>query len=125
MLRRWLQIGAGIVFAAVIVGYASYQFQDWWSGPTITIAEPQQGAVLSEPLVEISGSARRIAYLSLNDRQIYTNPQGQFNEQLVLSPGYNIITVSAEDKFNRTTEKHLEVILSATSTDQYIFNGQK
>lgn len=124
MLRKWLQIGAGVIIASVIVGYAIFQFQDLLSGPTITITSPQNGQTLESPLVEISGTARRVAFISLNGRQIFTNPQGEFREQLVLSTGYNIITVSAEDKFNRTTEKQLELLLS-TSTDHLLYNGQK
>jgi hypothetical protein len=125
LLRRWLQIGVGVLFAGIILGYASFQFQDWLAGPTIRITTPMDGQTLSEPMVEIAGSAKRIAYLSLNGRQIYTNPQGEFDEKLVLSPGYNIITVSAEDKFNRTTEKQLELVLSATSTDLQLPYGQE
>lgn len=124
MLRRWLQIGAGIILVCVIVGYTSFQFQDWWAGPTVQITSPQDGQTVAQPVVEITGTAQRIAFLSLNGRQIYTNPQGEFQEQLVLSPGYNIITVSAEDKFNRTTEKQLELLLPATSTDLQSFHGQ-
>ncbi len=119
-----MQIGVGIIFICVIVGYASFQFQDWWAGPTVRIMSPQDGQTMTEPVVEITGTAQRIAYLSLNGRQIYTDPQGEFQEQLVLSPGYNIITLSAEDKFNRTTTKRLQLLLPATSTDLQSLHGQ-
>lgn len=125
MLRQWLQIGAGVLFAGIILGYASFQFQDWLAGPTIQITSPQDGQTVTDPVVRLTGSAERIAYLRLNGRQIYTDPEGSFDEQLVLSEGYNIITLSAEDKFNRTTEKQLELLLPATNTDITLPYGQK
>lgn len=116
ILRRWLQIGAGVMLGLVIAGYTAYQFQDWWRGPTITIESPENGSAFEKPLINISGTAQRIAYLSFNGRQIYTNPEGEFAEPLLLSPGYNIITVSARDKFSRTTEKQLQLMLSVSTT---------
>jgi hypothetical protein len=127
MLRRWLQITAGTVLILAIVGYTGYQIKDWRTGPTVDITTPQAGThqTPSSPLVTIKGKAERIAYLHLNGRQIYTDPDGTFKESLLLSPGYNIITVSAKDKFNRTTEKRLELILPTTNTDLLTRYGQK
>lgn len=118
-LGRSLRIFGGILLAIIIAGYSVFQFQDLWRGPTISITNPRYGETISSPLTEIRGSAERIAFLYLNGRQIYTNPKGQFRETLLLSPGHNIITLSAEDKFGRTTQKQVELILPATTTDTW------
>jgi len=111
-LRKILQAALGIGLAVLIVVYAGYKFQDFWRGPTITVTHPQDGASFADPVVRLSGTAKRIAFLSLNGKQIYTDPSGQFEETLLLSPGHNIITISAEDKFDRETEKRLQLMLS-------------
>lgn len=116
-LRRILQIALGVGLAALIAVYAGYKFQDFWRGPTITINAPENGQQFEKPVVTLTGTAKRIAFLSLNGKQIYTDPSGQFEETLLLSPGHNIITISAEDKFNRETEKQLQLMLSADNFD--------
>jgi hypothetical protein len=49
--------------------------------------------------------------MSLYDRPLYTDIKGNFSEKLLLSPGYNIIKIVAEDKFGSKTEERVEVIL--------------
>ena len=46
----------------------------------------------------------------MNDRQMFTDEEGEFSEKLLLSYGYNIITVKAKDRFGRETKKTLELI---------------
>ncbi len=36
--------------------------------------------------------------------------KGNFKEEILLSSGYNAITIKASDKFGRNTEKIIEVI---------------
>ena len=110
-LRKILQISAGIVFFLAIAGYSFYQAADYRQGASISIDSPQDGFVTDRQMIEITGSAERVAYLSLNGRQIYTDRSGNFSEQLLLADGYNIITIAAEDDFNRHSEKQITVIL--------------
>lgn len=123
-LRRILKAALGVGLAVLVVTYAGYKFQDFWRGPTITITRPQSGEQFNRPVVELTGTAKRIAFLSLNGKQIYTDPSGQFEETLLLSPGHNIITVSAEDKFNRETEKKLQLVLSTDDYENILDYGQ-
>lgn len=99
------------ILGLVIVGYSLFQAQKLLTGPVIDIYTPQNGATYSQTLIEIEGRARNIAYLNLNDRKIFTDKDGYFKEKLLLSPGYNIIKLDAQDKFKKYTEKRLELIL--------------
>jgi hypothetical protein len=123
-LRRILKTAMGVGLAMLVIIYAGYKFQDFWRGPTITITHPQSGEQFDRPVVELTGTAKRIAFLSLNGKQIYTDPSGHFEETLLLSPGHNIITVSAEDKFNRETEKKLQLVLSTDDYENILDYGQ-
>jgi hypothetical protein len=95
----------------IIAGYSLFQAQKMIRGPIIDIYTPENGATYSQVLIEISGRARNISYLNLNDRPIFTDKNGYFTEKLLLSPGYNIIKLDARDKFKNYTEKKLEIIL--------------
>jgi len=97
--------------ALLVMGYTYLKTKDYIAGPQVTITSPKNGAVLSSSLVEISGASKNISFISLNDRPIFVDDRGAFKEKLLLYPGYNIISVKAEDRYKRSVEKSLEVIL--------------
>lgn len=102
-----------IVFAtllACILGYTYFQMQSLVTGPIITVLEPQNGAVVTSSHIEIKGTTKNISSINLNDRLIFIDESGAFKEKLLLSPGYNIITLRAEDKFGRNTKDTLELV---------------
>lgn len=100
-----------IVVVLVVAGYALYQIKDIVLGPRITVLSPPNGTLFSEPLVEIRGTATNVSHITLNDLPIFTDSDGAFKEKLLLSEGYNIIEISAKDRFGRNTEKILELVL--------------
>lgn len=106
-----IKISAVSFLALVIVAYSLFQAWKLISGPIIDIYTPQNGATYNQTLIEIDGRARNVSYLSMNDRKIFTDKNGYFKEQLLLSPGYNVIKLDAKDKFGTYTEKKLELIL--------------
>ncbi len=97
----------------IIVTYSYYKSKDFIIGPSITIESPLTGTGVANPLVEVIGVASNISYISMDDRQIYTNEKGKFKEKLLLFPGYNIISIKARDMFNRTVQKTIELIYNA------------
>ena len=105
------------IFALVIAGYAYLTSRDFVAGPQILVAEPAETVVFS-PLVRVAGTALHVSFISLNDRQIFTDAEGNFREQLLLAPGYNILSIKAKDRFERRIEKTLELILVAPQEKQ-------
>jgi len=104
-------IGISIaLFLIVLVGYALFEARFLLLGPTLTIATPKDGAVLSKSEIAIEGRAENIVRISLNDRPIFIDEAGNFNEKLLLPFGYTIMTIKAEDRFGREIKKHLYVV---------------
>ena len=99
------------LFGIIIVGYALFQAKNIISGPVIDVYTPQNGATYQNPLIEVTGKATRASFINLNGRKIFTDKQGYFKEQLLLSPGYTILVLDARDSFGKTTTKKLELIL--------------
>jgi hypothetical protein len=95
-----------------VAGYALYQAQNLIKGPQLSLQSPFNGTTVQEPAVAIKGMAKNISYISLNDRQIYVDKDGQFNEELLLAPGYNVWKLEAKDKFGRVVSKKIELILN-------------
>ena len=98
------------MLAMMILGYALFQARNLIRGPMISIENPQNGSTLVESLISIEGHAENISYISLNDRQIFIDEAGAFKEKLLLSYGYNIMTIKAKDKFGRETQETLELV---------------
>ncbi|MCR4330887.1 MAG: hypothetical protein NUV49_03345 [Patescibacteria group bacterium] len=94
-----------------VIGYSYYQARDFLMGPSVTILSPQNGAGLKDALVDITGRAKNISHIALNDRPISIDEVGAFSEKLLLSPGYNIMEITARDRFGRGTTEILELVL--------------
>lgn len=105
------------MFLFLVLGYAFYKSKDLIGGPTITINEPKNGSSVSEQLVKVAGVAKNINKIFLDDRPIYIDESGSFNERLLLSKGYNIVKISAWDKFGKKTEKTLELVYKEINTN--------
>jgi len=93
-----------------IVGYAYYKSKDFITGPIITDLSPPSGSTVTDALLTISGTAKNVSSITLDGRPIFTNEKHIFSEKLLLYPGYNIITIHADDQFGRETTKTLEVV---------------
>jgi len=101
-----------IIFIVLFLGaYFLYQARGFLIGPEIVIDFPKAGEVTHDSYLEVKGQAFNISSLSMNGRQIFIDERGDFNEGLLLARGYNIIEITAADKFGRISKEKREVIL--------------
>ena len=112
--RKYTQLGIGLVFSCALVFFVYHQTRGLLAGASISIESPQNGALFHDSVLTVSGIAKKISFMSINGRQIFTNEDGRFEESLLLAPGYTIITVSAEDTFKRKVQKQIEVVYQPT-----------
>jgi hypothetical protein len=115
MLTRYgtKKIVRRIVFALiilVIIGYAIFASHDFILGPSISLSEPENGASFDTPSIRIKGVVQRIQDISLNGRSITIDDKGNFNEAVILAPGYNVFELIARDKFGRSKDYRLELV---------------
>ena len=92
--------------------YGMYKAKAFLEGPNITIESPLNGQEVEEFSTEITGKTSGISTLFLNGRQIFTDKEGRFREDLLLAEGYNIIEVSGADKFGRAVKEKLELVFN-------------
>lgn len=99
-----------VVFAiCVITGYSIFQSNKIVSGPKITIQTPSTTDANSSA-VDVAGLVKNVSVVTLNDRLIPIDEEGQFKEKVLLYPGYNIIKLEAKDKFGASVTKELQVV---------------
>ncbi len=103
MVRKnsFLRYGLGILLGSVILIYTLFNSLTFLKGPELIITRPTNGETFDEELLTIEGEVRNAAFITLNDRQIYVDDTGKLFDQLLLYPGYNILTMKARDKFDR------------------------
>lgn len=108
-LKKALSVGFGVGLVVVIIFYAYYQSRAIIEGPQIEIIEPENNATASSSLLTIRGTTIHAKELTLDGRPIFIDLEGRFREQLLLSPGYNIIELTAKDAQGREIKKRLEI----------------
>lgn len=87
--------------------YSLFEGYKLIAGPQIQVLSPTNWSNTDVDVVTIRGQAKRINTIWLNDRKIFIDKDGMFSEKLLLSPGYTIITLRAEDRFGRETEQKM------------------
>lgn len=104
--------GILIFLFILLFAYFLYQARALLVGPRIWVEKPQNGSTIENPLVTVAGQSKNIAWISLNDHQIFTDEDGKWSEKLLVSPGLSIMTIKARDRFGRETKKNVQVILN-------------
>ena len=96
--------GGLILLGLLCLGfYVLWQARFLLLGPQITLIE-EPYRISDTRIITLSGQANNITRITLNGRQIFTDPTGYFREALVLENGYTIATIAASDRYGRTTK---------------------
>jgi hypothetical protein len=113
--RKKFRIGLGVLVLGCIFLYGLFQARNLIQGPIVVVTQPQNGATLPDEMLTVEGYARNIAYIKLNDRQIFVDDRGFFSEKLIAPSGYSIMKIWAEDKFGKTEEQFIHLFLASSS----------
>jgi hypothetical protein len=100
--RALVKALASLLLLGLVVVYVLYQARFLITGPEVILTD-EPAVQQNERIVTLRGNARNITHLWLNDRQIYTDQKGYFEEALVLENGYTITTLKAKDRYGRET----------------------
>ena len=101
-----------ILFVGILV-YGFIESKALRNGVHVEVFGIENGATYTEPLLEISGNALHATSLTVNGQGLPIEESGAWKHQLLLLPGYNIITIVAVDKFKKDDWKQYKVYLDA------------
>lgn len=100
--RSTIMISAVLIIILLVIAFVIFQARYLLMGPQIHLAALPTGPH-NERVVQLTGTTRNISHIWLNGRPIYTDPNGNFNEALILENGYTVATLRAEDRYGRDT----------------------
>lgn len=96
-----------VLVAALLASYAYYESRGYLHGPQLTITAPADGFSTSEEILVVEGDAKNITTITLNDRPIFVDETGHFKEDVLLTKGYTVVSVSVTDRYGRINTQHL------------------
>lgn len=107
-------ISLGILFLLAIGLYISIQFYSFSKAPELTISTPKNGITVTQSEIEIKGKAETDTLLTINDKSISYDKNGNFTQKLSLNAGLNTVNIKATKKSNQnsTTVKSLTITYS-------------
>ncbi len=108
--KKIVKIASLSVFFLLIITYAFFRSQDLIFGVKIKNVNIVDGTKVVSNIVELTGNAKNAINLALNGREISIDKSGNFNETIALLSGYNIINITAQDKFGYIDEKNYHII---------------
>jgi hypothetical protein len=79
------------------------------SGITLTVSHPQANQTVKTGSIRVSGKSVPNADISINEKDLKADTQGNFSTSINLDEGENIITVVAVNEFGKTAEKDITV----------------
>ena len=109
--KRMIKWFSSALIMGLILFFGFFQAKELIAGPKIEISRPIDGETIDNSLTKIEGRAENIAEIRLNGRKIFVNENGEFEELVLLSYGYNTVTLEVIDKFKRKARRDLKLVL--------------
>jgi hypothetical protein len=97
-----LRLGTAIVLI-LLAAYGAAKALPLVSGPHISLASPTQYQSFSDGFVKVEGVASHTENLSLDGAPLLINASGRFSTTLVLPHGGAILSLTATDRFGKST----------------------
>jgi hypothetical protein len=113
-MKRYVTLKVGLLscIGIMVLGLVAYNVKDLVFGTPLTVATTTDGATLASPFLPITGVARHARELLINGRSVAVDRDGNFTDEVVLSPGYNIVEVAFKDQFGKQKIKTYQVVVT-------------
>jgi cytoskeletal protein RodZ len=105
---KFVAIALSAMFLLIILSYIGYQIYQFQSPPPITISSPLDEESVAKEEITIIGATDNNSSIFINDQPVETGAQGNFQHQILLNPGVNIVTILA--KRNNSTQESVETL---------------
>ncbi len=98
---KFLSLVLGVLVLVLAATYLLYQLNILISPPKLTVDEPASDLVTDKTVVIIKGKTEPGARLTINGQETYINKDGNFEQEINLSQGLNLINIEAANRFEK------------------------
>ena len=70
----------------------------------------------AENIYTLTGKTKNVSDIIIGDRKIYIDVTGDFQEDILLYPGINLITIKSLDRFGKEVKKEVSIYYSGKLT---------
>jgi hypothetical protein len=109
-----------ILSIVLLISYGIFNARNMIMGPIIEIFSPIENTETVENVLVIKGRVENASFISLNEKPIFVNKEGLFEEKLLLSPGSNTIQIKAKDYFKKEVLKTIKIYYKQSTTTKEI-----
>ena len=96
-----------IVFVLFLILVGLYFYREigfLTKAPALEVSQPPTDITIKQETFEIIGTTDPSAYLTVNDKEVYINKEGNFKTEVNLLEGVNTITIQAKNRFDKINE---------------------
>ena len=105
---KFIAIAVSAIFLLGILSYIGYQIYQFQSPPVIKINKPSAEETVAEEQITVTGLTDINSSIFINDQPVEVDEQGNFQYDVSLNPGVNIITILS--KKNNSTQESVETL---------------
>ncbi len=98
----------GILFLVLLV-FLTFQYKDAIFSPSISISAPRNNQVVNSTSLEVLGKTNPDNVVFVNSLPVSVSEDGTFKKIISVFQGKNEIQIKVVNRFNKTTEKTVEV----------------
>lgn len=121
-VKAFLQKGCLGLFVLAVLVFVGFKLYPLIHGPAIDVATLVNGETVSDPMIRVSGIAAFTQNLVVDGKELALAPDGSFDENLVLNPGYNVISIDGTDRFGKSSHTTYAMVLDETNPPSLSMN---
>jgi cytoskeletal protein RodZ len=102
-----------IFFVLALIVYLYFQSSYVMKAPEIKIFSPPTETFYTEnETIILAGQTVSEIVVMINNLEVTSDKEGFFSSHINLSPGINVIKVSAKKRYSKTSEKEIKIVLN-------------
>lgn len=95
---------AVVLFLMAFGGYLFFQLRHYWGQPELEIIAPHENETVQEKIIKVEGKTDPEVTLKINDQVVSLNEQGNFQKEIEVFEGENMILIEAISRIGKKTE---------------------
>ena len=84
--------------------YLGFEVKRLISPPTLELFFPPEDFRTTEQIINVKGQTQKEVKVFINEQEIFSDEEGNFEKSISLHPGVNILNIVAQKEHSRPTE---------------------